>query len=1203
MSPSASQQSAGSGPGSQTQRGIQSYFKTAPSASQAQAAARGIVVEERAAKRLKSEPQSRVHSSPGSRLTSPAPSDTSSAPALTSPPDGDEQMDDDAALATAVNHKLARFSVQSAAPSSAGSTRGPSPTGLGESAIDGDEDGLTQAVVASGVGAKGQGRRHVEDGSQGGVESSPPVQLNRIRRGRPAPTVEESPDQSVVIDLRSPDPAPLGRTLNYEPQTSSPLGREPSAFRSSATPSAAASGTNTPPTSATGPTFPAAAPIPYKVASTGAAFNTKEFAAFFAQAGRGAGSFSHQQIRTAWTDAGGDPAEGMGKLVQAQARAGGSSLRTGQMGPPSLGRTSSAEAASSFPPQFGSRQAVNSKEKGEWDDKRRVDPEGYYNQLVAMQKGGKLHESHLPTLKALHATHGKGGALPSAPRRMGAFAAAHSQSAASGFYGNSTGTSRFGVAPAASGSVFGRPSLPPARASPTPTPTPTPTPAPPPPKLKTGRIKDYSNVELQAASPPRSTKPTPEVASTRPPPRVREPSPAPLKRLQKKKPAANDSEDEGGWSDGSGESYDKEDSSADWVQKNADALGFFNTADKAGLTELVGCTLEQAGLLANLRPFATPDEFRTKTRKQKGLGNNLFDAYLDLQDGMKEVDKILSNCEAIGKQLNKVMRIWVGEVNPAEAEAATAPGTAADGDVGLNLVAVKEEDVVKAVETADDPAVKEAFDGYLTRQPELVSDKIQLKDYQLLGVNWLHLLYRRQLSCILADEMGLGKTAQVISLLAHLKHSGEKGPHLVIVPSSTLENWMREFSVFAPSLVAKSYYGSMADRAEIRHELREMDNLDVVVTTYNIVGSTADDIKFFKKRMSWNVAVFDEGHQLKNSASKKHKDLMVIPVKWRVLLTGTPLQNNLQELVSLLSFILPDQFRDASDSMRAIFKVAPGASGNLLSRERTSRAKKMMTPFVLRRKKAQVLKDLPAKHVRVHECGMTDLQREVYLEAMMRGKRALLTLADDDINAAAAEADADAEDEPKKKGRGKAAATKSGKTADASSSSHVLMDLRKAANHPMLFRRLFDDKKLKLMARECLKELDFAESDPALIVEDMEVMTDFELHRFCGGYKYLKKFCLVNEEWMSAGKIHELQEMLPRLKANGDRVLLFSQFTMVLDILQVVLDTMGIRYIKLTGQTNVTDRQGLVDDYNNDPDITVFRTHPAPRLFRKKIFR
>jgi SWI/SNF-related matrix-associated actin-dependent regulator 1 of chromatin subfamily A len=132
--------------------------------------------------------------------------------------------------------------------------------------------------------------------------------------------------------------------------------------------------------------------------------------------------------------------------------------------------------------------------------------------------------------------------------------------------------------------------------------------------------------------------------------------------------------------------------------------------------------------------------------------------------------------------------------------------------------------------------------------------------------------------------------------LAHLKEVKEPGPHLIIVPSSTLDNWMREFETFAPSLEVASYYGSQADRHELRHELKARRDLDVVVTTYNMATGSSDDKKFFKK-MEFKACVFDEGHQLKNSQSKKYRDLMEIRVGWRLLLTGTPLQNNLQELV------------------------------------------------------------------------------------------------------------------------------------------------------------------------------------------------------------------------------------------------------------------------------------------------------------------
>ncbi|BGP56091.1 DNA-dependent ATPase fun30 [Rhodotorula sphaerocarpa] len=670
------------------------------------------------------------------------------------------------------------------------------------------------------------------------------------------------------------------------------------------------------------------------------------------------------------------------------------------------------------------------------------------------------------------------------------------------------------------------------------------------------------------------------------------------KKKSKKRAYASDSEDDGGDYDsaGSGDEYGSRESPQVIAKREALAIEFFNTCEKDNLMELAGCNATQATLTMKLRPFSSANDFRTRTRKQKGVGNSMLETYLEVISGMNEVDKVLSECEAIGAQLNSVMGLWKsGAALSADSEQ-SKPGASGADEVGLDLVAITEETLAQRVDNSNDPRIREAFKDYIRRQPAGVPDTVKLKDYQMLGVNWLNLLYHRKTSCILADEMGLGKTAQVIALLAHLKATGEPGPHLVIVPSSVLDNWMREFTVFAPDLNARSYYGSQGERHELRSELRAMgDDLDVVVTTYNIATGSPDDQKFLKRKMNFNVTVFDEGHQLKNSESKKYKDLMMVRAEWRLLLTGTPLQNNLQELVSLLSFILPDKFRDASDSLRAIFKVTPGSQTNLLSRERISRAKKMMTPFVLRRKKVQVLKDLPPKSEAIEYCDMTDLQRDCYNEALQRSRNALTTADegeledlegddDDDVEVIAGE-----EEVKPKRGRKKAvASTKLGTKANASSSAHILTDLRKASNHPMLFRRLYDDKTLRAMSKDCLREEEFMDRNKDLIFEDMEVMTDFELHRFAQMYKHLNKYALKNNEWMSAGKIAKLQELLPQMRRDGDRVLIFSQFVQVLDILEVVLDTMELKYLKLTGQTAVGDRQGLVDAYNQNEDITVF---------------
>lgn len=187
-------------------------------------------------------------------------------------------------------------------------------------------------------------------------------------------------------------------------------------------------------------------------------------------------------------------------------------------------------------------------------------------------------------------------------------------------------------------------------------------------------------------------------------------------------------------------------------------------------------------------------------------------------------------------------------------------------------------------------------------------------------------------------------------------------------------------------------------------------------------------------------------------------------------MTGTPLQNNLQELVvsscssplsnriqvadhtlssqSLLSFILPDQFRDANESLRAIFKTGPGSQVNMLSRQRISRAKKMMTPFVLRRKKAQVLKDLPKKTEQIEWCEMTPLQVEVYQEALTRSKKALLDVGEEELEALVEVGGEEDEEKPKKQKKEAKSTTKTGNKSDLSSGSNVLMDLRKGELPP-----------------------------------------------------------------------------------------------------------------------------------------------------------
>lgn len=453
--------------------------------------------------------------------------------------------------------------------------------------------------------------------------------------------------------------------------------------------------------------------------------------------------------------------------------------------------------------------------------------------------------------------------------------------------------------------------------------------------------------------------------------------------------------------------------------------------------------------------------------------------------------------------------------------------------------------------------------SYFSEKPSMLAPNLELKNYQQVGINWLSLLYKRKLSCILADEMGLGKTCQVISFLAHLKEIGEPGPHLVVVPSSTLENWLREFQKFCPDFAIEPYYGSQSERADIRDALSDPSaSFDVMVTTYNLACGASQDLGFLKSR-KFNVCVYDEGHLLKNSQSDRYSKLMRLRANFRLILTGTPLQNNLRELVSLLSFILPDIFVSKKDDLAGIFKHKAKSTDKstdgrnpLLSEQRITKAKAMMTPFILRRKKDQVLQHLPSKSHEIVYCELTKQQRKVYDKELITSRAAM---------------------EAKKEGK-----------KGVKSVGNVLMQLRKASLHHLLFRYIYSDKVIRQMAKEIMREEQYRTANEQYIFEDMEVMTDAELHRLCETFPSIRKHKLAEEEWMNSGKIQKLKEMLPVMKENGDRILLFSQFTQMLDILERVLNHMGITFIRLDGQTPVELRQEMIDKFHDETDITVF---------------
>jgi ATP-dependent helicase STH1/SNF2 len=303
-----------------------------------------------------------------------------------------------------------------------------------------------------------------------------------------------------------------------------------------------------------------------------------------------------------------------------------------------------------------------------------------------------------------------------------------------------------------------------------------------------------------------------------------------------------------------------------------------------------------------------------------------------------------------------------------------------------------------------------------------------LKEYQLKGLQWMISLYNNHLNGILADEMGLGKTIQTISLITYLiEKKRQHGPYLVIVPLSTLTNWNNEFEKWAPSVQRIVYKGPPAQRKTQQQQIR-YGNFQVLLTTYEFIIKDRPILS----KIKWLHMIVDEGHRMKNAGSKLSSTItQYYHTRYRLILTGTPLQNNLPELWALLNFVLPNIFKSVK-SFDEWFNTpfANTGSGDAMSlTEEESllvirRLHKVLRPFLLRRLKKDVEKDLPDKQERVIKCNFSALQSKLYKQLLTHNK---IMVSD---------------------GKG----SKTGMRG----LSNMLMQLRKLCNHPFVFEEVED---------------------------------------------------------------------------------------------------------------------------------------------------
>jgi ATP-dependent helicase STH1/SNF2 len=426
---------------------------------------------------------------------------------------------------------------------------------------------------------------------------------------------------------------------------------------------------------------------------------------------------------------------------------------------------------------------------------------------------------------------------------------------------------------------------------------------------------------------------------------------------------------------------------------------------------------------------------RLAKERLKALKNDDEDAYLALLGEAKDsrighllqqTDQFLETLAAavVDQQNDAVHRDEVPMSLPFEVE----EGPASEAMFGARRQDGEEDDAERKSGKVDYYAVAHRIQEKVTRQASILTGGT-LKDYQVKGLQWMISLYNNRLNGILADEMGLGKTIQTISLITYLIEKKQSaGPFLVIVPLSTLTNWTLEFERWAPAVRTLILKGSPAVRRDLYPRIRAGD-FQVCLTTYEYIIKERPLLA----KIKWVHMIIDEGHRLKNIKSKLSQTLNeYYSTRYRLILTGTPLQNNLPELWALLNFVLPKIFNSVKsfdEWFNAPFANTGGQEKMEMNEEEAllvvKRLHKVLRPFLLRRLKKDVESELPDKVEKVIYTKMSALQWKLY-ESVKKYK----TLPTD---------------------------LSSGKPRRQANLQNAIMQLRKICNHPFVFREVDED--------------------------------------------------------------------------------------------------------------------------------------------------
>jgi len=417
-----------------------------------------------------------------------------------------------------------------------------------------------------------------------------------------------------------------------------------------------------------------------------------------------------------------------------------------------------------------------------------------------------------------------------------------------------------------------------------------------------------------------------------------------------------------------------------------------------------------------------------------------------------------------------------------------------------------------------------------------------LKAHQRVGVRWLLALHQCVPGMILADEMGLGKTAQALCFLELL---GSDCPSLVVAPASLLETWESEAARWTPNLKTLKYHSSTyTGRLEKQDAfLRDPTAYQLIITTPQAFSCKENRIHFFR-RVNFECLVVDEAHGLKNAKTNRYREISkAVNCRRRLLLTGTPVQNSLAELATLLGFALSD-----GNNKKAVTEELRSISEEPLQKA-LEQMQTAAAPLILRRLKVDVLSELPGKTGEVVYCEMRGRQQEMY-DQELRSRR----------------------------GAGKASDVKD-----------AFIQLRRICLHPLMARKRFSKAQISKMVDELrIARPDFAKASVQRCETEVLGWSDYEKHQAACEHGLSAEFRVSKEDLVAPAKMEQLLFLLEKQGQLNNKTLVFSQFTQYLDVVEAVLQVSSIDYLRLDGKTAIEDRASVVSRFQAEGGPRVF---------------